>query len=45
MFKPEKSNVVVLSTPTKITEISSGFEKSGFNMKSISLNDITIDGF
>ncbi|KAG2229893.1 Metalloenzyme, LuxS/M16 peptidase-like protein [Thamnidium elegans] len=45
MFKPETSNVVVVSTPTKIVDIQKGFEGLGFNIKSIALNDITMDGF
>jgi hypothetical protein len=44
MFKPGKSDIVVVSTPTKTTDILKGFEESGFNMKSITLNDITMDG-
>lgn len=45
MFKPETSNVVVVSTPAKITDIQKGFNDLGFNMKSITLNDVTMDGF
>ncbi|GAA5796832.1 hypothetical protein HPULCUR_002210 [Helicostylum pulchrum] len=45
MFKQETSNVVVVSTPTKIVDIQKGFEGLGFNIKSIALNDITMDGF
>ncbi|RCI02438.1 hypothetical protein CU098_009467, partial [Rhizopus stolonifer] len=44
MFKPNTSNVVVVSTPNKIVDIQKGFERLGFGMKSIALNDITIDG-
>lgn len=44
MFKADKSNVVVMSAPTKTADILSGFEGCGFNMKSITLNDITVDG-
>lgn len=45
MFKPDTSNVVVVSTPTKNVDIQKGFERLGFNIKPISLNDITVDGF
>jgi hypothetical protein len=45
MFRPDTSNVVVVSAPTKIVDIQKGFEGSGFSIKSITLNDITIDGF
>lgn len=45
MFKPETSNVVVISTPNKIIDIQKGFEGFGYNIKSITLNDITMDGF
>ncbi|KAI8972685.1 Metalloenzyme, LuxS/M16 peptidase-like protein [Pilobolus umbonatus] len=45
MFKPESSNVVVVSTPNKIDDIKKGFESSGFNMKLLALNDITVDTF
>ncbi|KAI8327052.1 Metalloenzyme, LuxS/M16 peptidase-like protein [Choanephora cucurbitarum] len=44
MFKPDTSNVVVVSTPAKVADIQQGFNNLGFNMKSITLNDITIDG-
>lgn len=44
LFKADKSNVVVMSAPTKTAEILSGFEGCGFNIKSITLNDITVDG-
>lgn len=44
MFKPDTSNVVVISTPTKNVDIQKGFESLGFNIKSIALNDITVDG-
>ena len=44
MFKPDTSNVVVVSTPAKVADIQHGFNNLGFNMKSITLNDITIDG-
>jgi hypothetical protein len=44
MFKPDTSNVVVISTPTKIADIQKGFEGFGFNIKSVALNDITSDG-
>ncbi|KAI9309061.1 Metalloenzyme, LuxS/M16 peptidase-like protein [Cunninghamella echinulata] len=43
MFKPEGSNVVVVCSPTKTADIQSGFERYGFNMKSITLNDITLE--
>jgi hypothetical protein len=45
MFNPDTSNVVVISTPTKTNDIQKGFEGLGFNIKPISLNDVTIDGF
>ncbi|KAI8369556.1 Metalloenzyme, LuxS/M16 peptidase-like protein [Radiomyces spectabilis] len=41
MFNPGTSNVVVVSAPAKIEEIQKGFEAVGFDMKSISLNDIS----
>lgn len=44
MFKPDTSNVVVISTPTKNVDIQKGFEGLEFNIKSITLNDITVDG-
>ncbi|KAI7895483.1 Metalloenzyme, LuxS/M16 peptidase-like protein [Mucor mucedo] len=44
MFKPDTSNVVVVSTPTKNVDIQKGFESLGFNIKPIALNDITVDG-
>lgn len=45
MFKPDTSNVVVVSAPTKIVDIQKGFEGLGFGIKPITLNDITIDEF
>jgi hypothetical protein len=45
MFKPDTSNVVVISTPNKMKDIKKGFETLGFDMKTIGLNDITPDGF
>ncbi|KAG1416659.1 hypothetical protein G6F58_005871 [Rhizopus delemar] len=43
MFNPRTSNVVVVSTPSKIADIQDAFQKLGFNMKSINLNDIKLD--
>ncbi|KAK4519276.1 uncharacterized protein ATC70_009508 [Mucor velutinosus] len=45
MFKPDTSNVVVISTPTKIVDIQKGFEGLGFGIKSVALNDINVDAF
>lgn len=45
MFKPDTSNVVVISTPTKIADIQKGFEGLGFGIKSVALNDINVDAF
>ena len=45
LFSADTSDVVVVSTPNKSAEIKSSFEACGFNMKSIALNDITLDGF
>lgn len=45
MFKPDTSNVVVVSTPTKIVDIQKGFEGLGFGIKSVALNDINVDAF
>jgi hypothetical protein len=44
LFKPDTSNVVVISTSTKIKDIQQGFQQLEFAVKPISLNDITIDG-
>jgi hypothetical protein len=44
MFKPDTSNVVVISTPNKMKDIKTGFETLGFDMKTVGLNDITSDG-
>ncbi|KAG1456615.1 hypothetical protein G6F56_006789 [Rhizopus delemar] len=43
MFNPETSNVVVVSTPSKVSEIQQAFQETGFTMKSINLNDIKLD--
>ncbi|CAO3618389.1 unnamed protein product [Cunninghamella blakesleeana] len=43
MFKPESSNVVVVCSPTKTADILNGFERYGFNMKSVTLNDIYLE--
>ncbi|KAI9473757.1 MAG: Metalloenzyme, LuxS/M16 peptidase-like protein [Benjaminiella poitrasii] len=45
MFKPDTSNVVVISAPSKIADIQKGFEGLGFEMKSTILNSITADSF
>ncbi|KAI7904653.1 Metalloenzyme, LuxS/M16 peptidase-like protein [Cokeromyces recurvatus] len=45
LFKPDTSNVAVISAPTKVTDIQKGFGGLGFELKSITLNDITIDSF
>lgn len=45
MFKPDTSNVVVISTPTKIVDIQTGFERLGFGIKSVALNDINVNAF
>lgn len=44
MFKPETSNVMVASSPTKTNDIQKGFESHGFAMKAITLNDLSLDG-
>ncbi|ORZ20228.1 Metalloenzyme, LuxS/M16 peptidase-like protein [Absidia repens] len=43
MFKPETSNVMVVSSPTKTADIQKGFEDHGFTMKTITLNDLSLD--
>jgi hypothetical protein len=43
MFRPEASNVMVVSSPTKIADIQKGFEDYGFAMKAITLNDLSLD--
>ncbi|KAI8644434.1 Metalloenzyme, LuxS/M16 peptidase-like protein [Parasitella parasitica] len=45
MFKPDTSNVVVVSTPNKIDDIQKGFEGLDFDIKSVVLNDINLDDF
>jgi Zn-dependent M16 (insulinase) family peptidase len=42
LFEPEKSNVVVVSTPGKVSEIADGFKSIGFNMTTTSLDDIIL---
>ncbi|ORX55668.1 hypothetical protein DM01DRAFT_1335062 [Hesseltinella vesiculosa] len=44
LFQPSTSNVMVVSSPSKVTEIQEGFNGCGFNMKAITLNQVTIDG-
>ncbi|KAG0191477.1 hypothetical protein DFQ28_011725 [Apophysomyces sp. BC1034] len=41
LFNPSTSNVVVVSSPAKVTDIHQGLESLGYSMKSISLNDIS----
>ncbi|KAI8341775.1 Metalloenzyme, LuxS/M16 peptidase-like protein [Chlamydoabsidia padenii] len=44
MFRPDTSNVMVVSSPTKTSDIQKGFEGHGFTMKTITLNDLSLDG-
>ncbi|GAB5591544.1 hypothetical protein Unana1_06444 [Umbelopsis nana] len=42
LFEPEKSNVVVVSTPGKVTEIADGFKSIGFKVATTSLDDVIV---
>lgn len=44
LFKPNMSNVVVVSTSSKVKDIQKGFEQLGFTIKQTTLNNITISG-
>ncbi|KAI9276163.1 Metalloenzyme, LuxS/M16 peptidase-like protein [Sporodiniella umbellata] len=44
MFNAETSNVVVVSTPSKLGDIQEAFQKIGFSMKSIHLSEIKPEG-
>ncbi|KAF7726657.1 hypothetical protein EC973_008530 [Apophysomyces ossiformis] len=41
LFDPSASNVVVVSSPAKISDIHQGLENLGFSTKSISFNDVS----
>lgn len=43
LFKPDASNVVTVSSPSKVADIQQGFQSLGFNMKTIGLNDIKLN--
>ncbi|KAH8556354.1 Metalloenzyme, LuxS/M16 peptidase-like protein [Umbelopsis sp. PMI_123] len=42
LFEPEKSNVVVVSTPGKVNDIADGFKSIGFNVTTTSLDDLIV---
>ncbi|KAI7861631.1 Metalloenzyme, LuxS/M16 peptidase-like protein [Spinellus fusiger] len=44
MFNPATSNHVVISTPAKVTDMQKGFEQLGFQITSMTLNEIAESG-
>lgn len=42
LFEPERSNVVVVSTPGKVNDIAEGFKSIGFNVATTSLDDLIV---